>query len=195
MFIAHLHICRLLHLSNSSDCFTLGEWRTEESVKGPGCPKRHPSHTCSLPAPPSAESWAGLRYYLYFLSFCVSDALALGAMLTSTDSKRLFCRPTFQATATNPEPTCNHLFINPLLAPWPNPPRARHQTPGGSPYAAERTEIPHTSRSQTCLPTSPIPSRENHRESSSLCFSSTLRLLPALGLLCAALHGELRLLF
>lgn len=31
MFIAHLHIWRLFHLSNSSDCFTLWEWRTERA--------------------------------------------------------------------------------------------------------------------------------------------------------------------
>lgn len=47
MFIAHLHICRLLHRSKSSDCFTLGEWRTE-SVKGPGWTKCRHSQPCSL---------------------------------------------------------------------------------------------------------------------------------------------------
>lgn len=71
IFIAHRHICRLFHLSNSSDCFTLWEWRTEEHVKGarlghvaafpntPSCPCRcrvrarpfpcQPLEACSFP--------------------------------------------------------------------------------------------------------------------------------------------------
>lgn len=71
MFIAHLHIWRLFHLSNSSDCFTL--W--EEKQKRDGRVGSSVVISQNAPSPHlSAKSRAHAVYRLCFLMFCLLDA-------------------------------------------------------------------------------------------------------------------------